>query len=112
MFLKLASQIESQLRDAYAAMREKTGVTQTDLAEKLGVNRSAITHRLMGGRNMTTETIADMVWALDHDIRVKIYDPRLHTTTNYFIADDADLIAPDQNGGDDHQHVTFEAANR
>jgi len=61
---------------------------------------------------MTTETIADMVWALDHDIRVKIYDPRLHTTTNYFIADDADLIAPDQNGGDDHQHVTFEAANR
>lgn len=106
MFLKLAGQIESQLRDAYAAMHEKTGLTQTALATKLGVNRSAITHRLMGAKNMTTETVADMVWALDHDIRVKIFDPKIHTTTNYFVADDLDLKETDQDG---HKAVTFES---
>lgn len=76
IFLSLAGQIESQLRDAYALKHDQQGVTQTDLARRLCVNRSAINHRLKGHVNMTVETIADMVWALDHAIKVTIYDPR------------------------------------
>jgi len=110
MFLKLASQIESQLRDAYAMMHEKAGLTQAGLAKKLGVNRSAVNHRLMGRTNMTIETIADMVWALDHDINVKIFDPKIHTTTNYFMADELDLAVPEQLGSNGDKCVTFENA--
>jgi predicted XRE-type DNA-binding protein len=75
MFLALSGQIESQLREAYARKYETGCLNQSVIAEKLGINRSAVHHRLMGQTNMTIETIADMVWALDHDIIVRIYDP-------------------------------------
>jgi hypothetical protein len=76
MFLSLATQIESQLRDAYARRHEAGEATQASIADKLEVNRSAIHHRLTGRTNMTIETIADMVWALGYAIRVHIYDPK------------------------------------
>jgi hypothetical protein len=75
MFLKLSGMIEGQLRDAYAKKYEAGTLNQSSLAQKLGVNRSAVHHRLTGRTNMTIETIADMVWGLDHDIDLKIFDP-------------------------------------
>jgi hypothetical protein len=85
IFLKLSSQIEGQLRDAYAKKYDAGVLNQSSLADKLGVNRSAVHHRLLGRTNMTIETIADMVWGLDHDIEVKIFDPaesnKNHRTT-------------------------------
>jgi plasmid maintenance system antidote protein VapI len=74
MYLKLSSMIEGQLRDAYAKKYEAGALNQSSLAAKLGVNRSAVHHRLTGQTNMTIETIADMVWGLDHDIELKIFD--------------------------------------
>ena len=79
-FLRLAGEIEGQLRDAYDH-RYRSGVTQASIADKLGVNRSAIHHRLMGRGNMTIETIADMVWALGCKISIKISDAA--TATNH-----------------------------
>jgi DNA-binding phage protein len=81
-YLALASQIEGQLRDAYARRYEAKGETQSSLAAKLGVDRSAIHRRLTGRTNMTIETIADMVWALGHCIKVEIFDPET-TSTNH-----------------------------
>ena len=75
MFLKLSGQIEGQLREAYAKKNEAGLLNQSALAERLGVDRSAVNRRLTGKINMTEETIADMVWALDHDIEVRIFDP-------------------------------------
>jgi hypothetical protein len=75
VFLALSGQIESQLRDAYDRMFQAGLATQSSLAQKLGVNRSAVHRRLMGHTNMTIETIADMVWALDHAITVRIFNP-------------------------------------
>lgn len=75
MYLKLSSMIESQLRDAYARKHAAGVLNQSSLANKLGVNRSAVHHRLTGQTNMTIETIADMIWGLDHDIDLKIFDP-------------------------------------
>lgn len=84
MYLSLAGQIESQLREAYGRKFQAGLATQSGLASKLGINRSAIHHRLMGHTNMTTETIADMVWALDHAIRVQIYDPAVERSNADF----------------------------
>lgn len=75
MFLKLSGQIEGQLREAYAKKYEAGVLNQSTLAEKIGVDRSAVNRRLSGQVNMTEETIADMVWGLDHDIEVRIFDP-------------------------------------
>lgn len=74
IYLRLASQIEGQLREAYARKHESGECTQSSIAEKLGINRSAVHRRLNGHTNMTTEVIADMVWALGQEIDVKIYD--------------------------------------
>lgn len=75
VYLALSGQIEGQLREAYGRKYSKGLITQSGLANKLGVNRSAINRRLVGKTNMTIETIADMVWGLDQAIKVTIYDP-------------------------------------
>jgi hypothetical protein len=88
VFLRLAGEIESQLRDAYDRRFRAGEETQTTLAKKLDIDRSAIHRRLMGRTNMTIETIADMVWALDCKIGVKIQDAIQDITSNYSISPD------------------------
>src|SRR5215831_14419973 len=75
VYLSLAGSIEGQLRDAYAKRHAAKLDTQTSIAEKLGVDRSAVNRRLTGKTNMTVETLADMVWALGYCIDVNIFDP-------------------------------------
>jgi hypothetical protein len=75
MFLKLSGQIEGQLREAYAKKQAAGVLNQSILADRLEVNRSVINRRLNGNVNMTEESIADMVWAMDYDITVNIFDP-------------------------------------
>jgi len=74
VFLALSAQIEQQLREAYHRKFQAKQATQSSLAKKLGVDRSAIHRRLTGRTNMTIETVADMVWGLDQHIDVCIYD--------------------------------------
>lgn len=78
VFLSLSSAVDSQLRDAYAKRHASGLDNQTTLANKIGVDRSAINRRLLGKTNMTIETLADMVWALGYCIDVYIYDPFEH----------------------------------
>ncbi|MDX8534302.1 helix-turn-helix transcriptional regulator [Mesorhizobium sp. VK25A] len=49
-----------------AAIREKheSGVSQREIAAKLGVNRSMINRILRGDTNLTIKTIAEVAWAL------------------------------------------------
>jgi hypothetical protein len=75
LYLKLSGSVESQLRDAYAKLHDAGLENQTTIAKKLRVGRSVINRRLSGHANLTLETIADMLWALDHDIYVEIFDP-------------------------------------
>lgn len=75
VYLALSSSIEGQLRDGYARRHAAGLDTQATLADKIGVRRTAINKRLLGKTNMTTETLADMVWALGYCIDVHIYDP-------------------------------------
>lgn len=82
VFLRLSGQVEEQLRNAYDTRFREGAATQSSLATMLGVNRSAIHRRLTGRSNMTLETIADMVWALGHKIKVVIYDPSAAENTN------------------------------
>jgi hypothetical protein len=77
-FILLSGQIERQLREAYDRKFRAGLATQSSLAAKLGVNRSAVHRRLMGHTNMTIETLSDMVWALDHAIKIEIYDPSVN----------------------------------
>jgi ribosome-binding protein aMBF1 (putative translation factor) len=94
LYLQLAGSIESQLRESYARKHEKEGLTQSDIATRLGVGRSVINRRLSGGSNMTIETIADMAWALGHCIRVDIFDPSDTPSNGAEIIPDSDQANP------------------
>lgn len=72
VYLGLVSQIEGQLRDAYALRYDAGETTQADLARLLETDRSAIHRRLTGQASMRLQTVADMVWALRHEIHVEI----------------------------------------
>jgi hypothetical protein len=95
MFLKISGLIEGQLRDAYDRKFRAGELNQSSLAAKLGVNRSAVHHRLAGRTNMTIETIADMIWGLGQDIELKIFEP-LESQKNSCIAPNtpAQIISP------------------
>ena len=85
VFLSLIGDIENGLRDVYTRRYDQKQETQASLAKKLGVNRSVIHRRLTGGCNLTIETLADMVWALDCDVTVRISDRQPTQGVNYFI---------------------------
>ncbi|MCW1991274.1 UNVERIFIED_ORG: hypothetical protein M2425_002726 [Bradyrhizobium japonicum] len=59
---------------------------------------------------MTIETIADMVWALGHDIDVKISDPEVKTDANYFAADDEDVVVPTHDPRTKSERLSYEVA--
>jgi transcriptional regulator with XRE-family HTH domain len=82
MYLALAGSIESQLRDAFARQSKGGNVSQSSLAKKLGINRSAVHKRLTGQTNMTIETIADMLWALDQDFKFSVFDKYVSNKNN------------------------------
>lgn len=81
VYLALSSSIESQLREAFLERFDAGDETQASLAKKLGVDRSSVNRRLRGEANMTIKTLADMVWALEHCVDVRIFDPR-HEDSN------------------------------
>lgn len=85
VFLNLSGQIEGQLRDAYDCQYQAGKATQASLAKKLGIGRSAVHRRLTGQTNMTMETLADMVWALDCAINVEIFDQTASGRRNFFM---------------------------
>tara|TARA_R110001606_G_scaffold188662_1_gene336517 strand:- start:1306 stop:1764 length:459 start_codon:yes stop_codon:yes gene_type:complete len=85
VYLALVSSIESQIRDAYAKRFEEGSETQTTLAKKLGVEKSAVSRRLKGHTNMTLRTLADMVWGLGQCIEVDIFDPIEHPTNRKLV---------------------------
>ncbi len=85
MFLALTTSVESQLRDAYAKRHAGGLDNQTTIANRLGIDRSAINRRLLGRRNMTLETIADMAWALGQSISVRIFNPYEYPTNEKIV---------------------------
>lgn len=60
-----------------ALMKEK-GVTNADLARKLGKDPGYVSRVLAGKMNLTLSTVADILWALDSSIEVaaKAIDPQ------------------------------------
>ena len=98
IYLNLVGSVEAQLRDVYARLHDAGLENQTSLAKKLGVGRSVINRRLTGQKNMTLETVADMVWALGASISVKIDDPLSQPATNFAVFDVARIAEPARGG--------------
>lgn len=53
---------------------EESGVSQTELARRLGVRKSAVHRTLNGNGNLRVDTIADMLSALGYELHVSACD--------------------------------------
>ena len=52
----------------------RSGLKQRELADKIGVDRSAVNKQLMGQTNLTLRSISDLAWAMDQDIEFSIIE--------------------------------------
>ncbi len=59
-----------------AEAMEHRGVSQAELASRLGVSASEISMRMRGNRNLTLRTLADMLDALGYDAELTPRDRR------------------------------------
>jgi transcriptional regulator with XRE-family HTH domain len=54
---------------------EQSGLTKSELADRLGSSKSHITQLLNGARNMTLRSLSDIAHALGREVRVKLLLP-------------------------------------
>lgn len=76
-------------QEALAEAMEKSGMTRTQLAEKLGINKSAVTRALSSGQNLTLASLAGFLWAMDSRI-----EPQLASLESEEIASTPCVPAP------------------
>lgn len=55
-------------QEAIAAAIERSGLTRSEVARKLGINRSFITRALSSGHGLTIRSLARISWAAGHRI--------------------------------------------
>ena len=65
---RLAKLIQVELVDS--------GMTQQEVARKIGVDRSVVNRRLSGSANLTARSIAEFAYAFDKDIEIKFSGER------------------------------------
>lgn len=53
-----------------AELLEEKGMTRAELARRIGKSKAFVT-QILGGRNITLRTLADLAWALDTRIRIE-----------------------------------------
>ena len=61
---RFVSRVRRELQKALAEEARKRGLTQSDLARAIGVNRSVISRELRGHKDLSLSRVAELAWAL------------------------------------------------
>lgn len=65
-------------------LRQQQGMTQTDIAQRLGKDPAWVCRKLSGPSNWTLRTFGDLADALDGDVEIRIIDLKSgHSTSNF-----------------------------
>lgn len=72
-FKKYFDQYGKQLEIAYAILqlRKKQGLSQAELAKKIGTNQSNIARMEAGQQNFTTDTLQKIAEAFNRDLKIE-----------------------------------------
>lgn len=68
---RFVADVGRALQEALVARKGIEHLSQKEIAERLGVNRSAVNRCFSGYRNLSLETLAELCWAMD-------VEPTLH----------------------------------
>lgn len=71
-YMRAMHKLLSELQSAYQATHGATGMTQKDIAERLGMGEAYVSHCLRGHKNMTLRTMSKLARAMDYRIEVGV----------------------------------------
>lgn len=74
--------VRTALQKAFAEEESARGLTRSQMAQALGIHRSAITRRLGGTESLTMRTIADLAWAMGREPELVLHKPVARPGTN------------------------------
>jgi plasmid maintenance system antidote protein VapI len=66
------SLVRRALQKAFAEEHRSSGMTQTDIANAIGVHRSVINRELRGQKDITLSRVAELAWALRRKPRFEL----------------------------------------
>jgi transcriptional regulator with XRE-family HTH domain len=61
---RFVSSVRRAIQKALAEEQRDSGLTQSDIARKIGVHRSVINRQIQGREDMTLSRVAELAWAL------------------------------------------------
>lgn len=64
---RLIFRIIREIQRAYAEEKTDRKLTQQEVAERLGVNRSVVNRWLQGKENLTVRSLGELMWAMDRE---------------------------------------------
>lgn len=74
--------VRVELARAMNEARAQDGITQEQVARRLGVHKGVISRRLKGESNLTLRTVGEMAWALGREIKFSLVTPEKPHGTN------------------------------
>lgn len=85
---RFISHVRSEIQRAFTSEKASRKITQQQIAEKIGVNRSVINRQLMGLENMTLRSVAELLWAIGWEPFFEAREPNVGDQNNEFISID------------------------
>lgn len=61
---RFISRVRRSIQKALAEEQQKSGITQSDVAREIGVNRSVISREIRGHKDITLGRVGELAWAL------------------------------------------------
>lgn len=81
---RFISQAHKTIVEYILGEKETSNLTQQQIAERLGVNRSVVNRILNGKSNLTLRSIGELAWALESVPSIKLEKKPKHMPSNFF----------------------------
>lgn len=72
---RFIGRVRRNLRRALAEEMDENGLTQAELARKLGIHRSVVNREFNSSRDMTLGRVAELAWAMNREIDFGLKKP-------------------------------------
>lgn len=79
---RFVGKVRRALQAAVEDDRERIGITQTKIAEAIGVHRSVISRELNGRQDITLGRVAELAWAMGREIDFELRVPEAEAGQN------------------------------
>lgn len=104
--------VRKSLLSAALDEREKSGVTQQEIADRIGVNRSVINRLLRGKANLTLRTVGEIAWALGYVPYLTLERRVSESGSNHFDTNDPPSPSAKKEANRSHGNFLFQETGR